>query len=584
MAFDGIVTKAICSELQQFRFARIDKIFQTSKNNIIIGFYHNNSNYALNICIDPQYYRISLTTHQKENPKTAPNFCMVLRKHLLGLHIKNIITTNLERVAIIEFEGLDDAYDLISKKLIVELMGKHCNVILTDENNIIIDSLRHISHDENNNSEHLSRNIYPHQKYIFPTTTKLNFLECSSAEAFIKSLPEDTNIKNVSTNISNTFNGFSTSFIEESFKSLNLSTINKATLTTLYLYINNIISNTDTLKLKFKKICVNEKNDYIIENSSSYNNLELNFFIDDFYYEKETSINFKNYRNSILKMLLDLLKKHKKRLLNINQKLTECNNMNTYKLYGELITSNLYKLKNNKNTQSISIENYYDNNNIINIPLNPQYSISDNAKLYFKKYNKLKNTLEIVNIQKRETIEELNYIESIIYELENSTTIQEIAEIFEEISENVIFREKIDKYKKNKNTKIKKSNLTKNKLVSFNPLKFTIENYTLLVGRNNKENDYLTLKYAKKTDLWFHTKDIHGSHAILQIKPNEKPNNELLIQCAQIVAYYSKARYSSNVPVDMCEVKYVKKPNGAKPGMVIYTNNITFNVLPKKSM
>ena len=178
----------------------------------------------------------------------------------------------------------------------------------------------------------------------------------------------------------------------------------------------------------------------------------------------------------------------------------------------------------------------------------------------------------------------MNYIESIIYELENSTTIQEIAEIFEEISENVIFREKIDKYKKNKNTKIKKSNLTKNKLVSFNPLKFTIENYTLLVGRNNKENDYLTLKYAKKTDLWFHTKDIHGSHAILQIKPNEKPNNELLIQCAQIVAYYSKARYSSNVPVDMCEVKYVKKPNGAKPGMVIYTNNITFNVLPKKSM
>ena len=168
-----------------------------------------------------------------------------------------------------------------------------------------------------------------------------------------------------------------------------------------------------------------------------------------------------------------------------------------------------------------------------------------------------------------------------MYELENCSTIEDVSEIFEEISENIIFKEKTEHYKKKKKTKVKKSSLTKNKNVSFNPLKYTIDGYTLLVGRNNKENDYLTLKYAKKTDLWMHTKEIHGSHVILQLNSGELPDDTILIRCAEIVAYHSKAKNSSNVPVDICEVKYVKKPNGAKPGMVIYSNNKTLYVNPK---
>ena len=164
--------------------------------------------------------------------------------------------------------------------------------------------------------------------------------------------------------------------------------------------------------------------------------------------------------------------------------------------------------------------------------------------------------------------------------MESATSVQDVSEILEEISENVIFKDKTDKLKKKKNTKIKKSTLTKNKNVSFNPLKYVIDDFTLLVGRNNKENDYLTLKYAHKTDLWFHTKDIHGSHAILVLN-GKQPNDDVLIKCAEIASYHSKARLSSNVPVDVCEVKYVKKPNGAKPGMVIYTNYSTLYVTPK---
>ena len=570
MAFDGIVTKAIASELQQLSGARIDKIFQPNKNNIILGFYYDKKNYALNISIDPTNYRLNLTTHSKKNPKVAPNFCMVLRKHLLGLHIKNIITNNLERLVTIELEGFDDVDDIITKKLIIELMGKHCNIILLDEQNIIIDSIRHI------NSENSSRTILPHIKYTYPPITKLNILECTNFEEFIKPLKIDT-LKNISTTISNTYNGICKTFIDNIIKHLNIEEINNNSLEQIYEYIKNIIDLTDSNKLDFETIYNNDKAiDYSLVTGNSSNNFALNFYIDDYYFSKESSEEFKNYRNSILKMILNTLKRYKKRLYNINEKLENCENMDLYKLYGELITANLYKIK-NQNMTSIELENYYDNNNLISIPLDNKFTPSVNAKRYFKKYNKLKNAFEVVTLQKYETENELNYIESIVYELENASNLDEVLSIFEEITENVIFKDNVTF---TKSPKVKKSNLTKNKNVSFNPIKYTIDNFTLLVGRNNKENDYLTLKFAKKTDLWFHTKDIHGSHGILLVD-GKTPNNDILIKCAQIVAFHSKARESSNVPVDYCDVKFVKKPKGSKPGMVIYSNNKTLNVQPK---
>lgn len=584
MAFDGIVTKAIASELQQLSGARIDKIFQPSKNNVILGLYLDGKNYALNINIDSQYYRINLTTHDWKNPQVAPNFCMLLRKHLIGLRIKNIITQDLERIVTIEFEGFDDVDDIINKKLIVELMGKHCNIILIDDQNTIIDSIRHI------NSENSSRVIIPHVKYNYPKISKFNFMECTDFNSFITNLYSEKNISQTdlisidsfTDVVSNSFNGISKRFLINSIKRLNINQINNNTIETIFNYTKKIIDNTDSFKLDFE-IILNKNNvstDYfLIPVDKNNNNFSLNFFIDDFYYKTEAEENFKTYRNNILKIILGILKKYQHRLLNINDKLKACDEMDIYKLYGELITANLYRIP-NKNLDNIKIENYYDNNNLISIPLDSKYTPSINAKNFFKKYNKLKNALEIVTIQKYDTEKELNYMESIVYELEAATTIDEIADIFEEISENVIFKDKITYENKKKNTKIKKSKLTQNKNVSFNPLKYNVDGYTLLVGRNNKENDYLTLKYAKKTDLWLHTKDLHGSHAILQLD-NQTISDDIIIKCAQIVAFHSKAKNSSNVPVDVCFVKYVKKPNGAKPGMVVYTNNKTFNVNPK---
>ena len=570
MAFDGIITKAVATELNLLSGARIDKIFEPDSNTIVLGFYLDGLNYALNICINPQNYRINLTTHSKRNPKVAPNFCMVLRKHLIGLRIKNVITNSLERIITIEFEGFDDVDHIITKKLIIELMGKHCNIILLDDQNIIIDSMRHIN---NENATHI---IIPHIKYTYPAINKKDFLS-ATLEDFKNEIEKQTTITNkdlLPKIISSTYNGISKKYVSYI---INENSLEKNE--DIYNYLKDIIYRTDSLKLKVEL----KDNDYfLIPDDSNEESFSINFSLDDFYYNKETSEELKTSRNSVLKLILSTLKKYNKRLTSINNKLKECDNMETFRLYGELITSNLYRIP-NKNLKKIELENYYDENKKITIPLDEKYLPSINAKRYFKKYNKLKNALEIVSVQKKETMQELNYIESVVYELETATTTSEIAEILDEISENDIFRERTKNLKTDKKqNKIKKSNLTKNKNTNFNPLKYKIDNFTLLVGRNNKENDYLTLKFANKYDIWFHTKDIHGSHAVLKIE-NETPTEDILIKCAEITAYHSKARFSSNVPVDTCEVRYVKKTKGAKPGMVIYTNYNTLYVNPKNN-
>ena len=563
MAFDGIITKTISSELNLLSGARIDKVFQPNSNTIILGFYLDGLNYALNICINPTYYRLNLTTHVKKNPKVAPNFCMVLRKHLLGLRIKNVITNSLERIVTIEFEGFDDIDDIISKKLIIELMGKHCNIILIDDQNIVIDSMRHI------NNESATHIVIPHIKYEYPKISKKDFL-ATTLEDF-ENILTNKDISLYPKIISDNYNGISKNYISFIIEKFDLNTPYDT-----YNFLNGIINRTNSLKLKIEQ----SDNDYfLVPYDDNNDNFSVNFAIDDFYYNKETSEELKINRNNVLKLILSTLKKYNKRLKNIDDKLESCKNMDIYRLYGELITANLYKIP-NENLSSIELENYYDNNKKITIPLDKKYLPSVNAKRYFKKYSKLKNALEIVSMQKKETIEELDYIESVVYELESANSIEEIAEILDEISENDIFKEKTKNLKTKKQNKVKKSNLTKNKNVSFNPLKYKIDNFTLLVGRNNKENDFLTLKFANKNDIWFHTKDIHGSHAVLFLQ-NQKPSYDILTKCAEITAFHSKAKFSSNVPVDTCLVKYVKKPKNAKPGMVIYTNYNTLYVNPK---
>ncbi len=584
MAFDGIITKAITNELKNIIGYKIDKIYEPDKNTILLGLYGKEKNIALNLCISPTNCRIHLFSHEQKNPLAAPNFCMLLRKHLIGYKLKNIYTIDLERIVFIDLENNENPNKPISKKLIVELMGKHSNIILTNEAGIIIDSMRHTSVEE-----HSNRDVYPTCRYIFPETKKYSFLELKdfndfyskikpSISEYLKMQTQNPDLLNISIDIipeiiSNTFNGFSLSFVQNIIKELGINNISKESLNTIFNKIKEILKFTN-LGLFFTK----DNKDYYLYTSSdpSPDKFYLNSLLDNFYYDKESTELFKNYKNSILNLILSTLKKYEKRLINIDNKLTECNDKDKYRLYGELITSNLYQIPNH-NLESIELENYYNNNELIKIPLDSKYSPSYNAKKYFKKYSKLKNALEVVNIQKQETIQDINYIESVIYELSSCKNIEDLNDVYEEISESTIFADKL-KTKESKKKSKKSKPLTKNKYVSFNPRKYVIAGYTILVGRNNKENDYLTCKYANKNDIWFHTKDIHGSHVILKTNPGELVPDEILFEAAKIAAKHSKAKESSNVPVDYCKVSFVKKPNGSKPGYVIYSNNKTLYV------
>lgn len=578
MAFDGIVCSAVVSELNNLLLSgKINKIFQPNKNEILLGIYSSGKSYALDVSIDPVNYRLNLSTHSKANPKNVYNFCMVLRKHLTGGTIKKIYMNNLERIVYIEINCYNELNDLITKTLVIELMGKHSNAILLNNDGVIVDSLRHL--DKLDNS---LRDVLPGYEYVYLPTSKKDFITCTF-DSFYKLL-STKECAGISEIISNSFIGFSKSGVNvildilsiSNFKILSLDETKK-----LYNYIKDLLTSISTKISEVSCFNINNdetknskiKPDYYLIKKEQTEFAQINFFIDDFYNQKENSEIFINQKNNMLKLILNHLKRLETKLDNINSKLRDCEKMDIYKLYGELITSNLYKIA-SYNQKSITLENYYNNNEPIEIKLDSSISPSANAKTFFKKYRKLQNSLSIVGKQKELVTNSIQYLDSIIYDINNAKTLEEIEEISSELSDVVIQ----DKAKVANNSN-KKLNQKESAIV---PAEYKIDGYTIFVGKNNKQNDYLTCKIARKNDLWFHTKDIHGSHVVLKNEKTQKGiSDSIIYKCATIAAFYSKAKLSQNVPVDYTFIKYVHKPNGAKPGMVTYTDNKTLYVNPK---
>ena len=617
MAFDGITLNAVVNELQILKGAKVNSINQPDKNSIVISVYNGN-NFAINIDTSANNYRIHLTTHSRKNPLNALNFCMCLRKQLNRAKIDSIYMKDLERICYIKFSTYNEMNDLVNKTLIIELMGKYSNIILVNENFKIIDALKKFDNfDVLNHSENFdslkkeksndgliekSRGIMPGREYIEPVDEKYNFKKTSENE-FVEII-EKSSYKTLESAIPNLFTGISKLFVQNIINTLELTnTISRKSLKNIYEYINEIIdcSNSSNLKLIINKNNYSvgfeerENNDLTINKDNNKNNnknnnkddylseedeniFKINFELDDFYNNKIEKELFTNYRNGLLKILENTLDKLTKKLYNINEKVELCKKKDDYKIYGELLLANIYRLKNvntiqNENTLEVQVENYYDNNKKINIPINPKISISKNAENYFKKYDKMKRTLDVVNKQKEQTNKELNYLGTIIDELDTCTTISDINEVYEEVSENILFNE-ISNSKKNKRDKKEETSML------LNYLKFKVDDYDVLVGKNNKQNDYITLHVANDTDYWFHTKDIHGSHLVLRCN-GVTPKLETIKKCAEIAAYHSKAKFSSHVPVDYTQIKNVKKPKGAVPGYVIYKNNKTIYVTPQ---
>lgn len=580
MAFDGIVLNAVADELRATLLnGKITKIYEPTKNDLILSFYCAPSNIALLINVQPETARIHCTTHSKPNPLQAPNFCMLLRKHLMGARLIEIHTFDLERVVEFVFETYNELKDKVIKRLIVEVMASHSNIILTNDSYVIIDSLRHVS---NSNTE-----IMPARTYEFPHNEKHSFVELQNFSEFLAYLPT-TFEEPIDKILSDTFIGISRSFVQNLVKkngqaqdlSLHCSsqqqdgqfslcgkeevsfTPSSTELEVLFTSMKHVLEHISEVALEE----TDTHKDYCIYLKPEKESLEANFFLDDYYTQKEEKNTFVQKRNQLLSVLSGQLKKYTKRLENINHKLEECENMEQYRIYGELITSNLYRYALHSNLESITVPNYYDNQNEITIPLDKRFSVSKNAEKYFKKYNKLKNTLKIVSIQKKETLLELDYIQSILFSIETSNTLQELEEIASEMEETELFGNHAKAKPQKKNEKSKSE-----------PFEFVIDGYTVLAGKNNKQNDLLTLKIANKQDLWFHTQNIQGSHVILKTEGKIVPD-EMILKCAQIAVQNSKAKNSTHVAVDYCPVKNVKKPSGSKPGMVIYQNYKTIIV------
>lgn len=568
MAYDGLVNYSIVKELNKTIInGKIDKIFEPNFDEIILGIYSTGTKYALDLVTNSRYYRANLTTNAKTNPSQAPNFCMTLRKHLLGTHITKIYTNNLERIIFIEFEGYNKSKDFSNKKLIVELMGKHSNIILIDDEDMIIDALKHFSLNSGS-----YRNIFSGEKYELPKSDKLDFMDISDKDEFYRVLENNSkklNTTNLSTIISNTFTGISKTSVVAFEDELSIDNeLNKYNSDTLFEYINKII-HIDTV-VAGKEF----DNDYSLtlkfDNVPSGENLLVNFFLDDYYTNKESKNTFVTYRDNLLKLILGKLKKLNTRLDAVNEKINDCRDAEKYRLYGELITSNLYKI-NNEHIEKITLDNYYENNLPITIPLDKSITPSMNAKKFFKKYQKLKNSKEFIEQQKLSITNDINYLESVFYEIEAARNVEDIDEIYSEIREsNINIKKKGKKSNLNKSDKSIYKNSKPDKFGEI--LKFDIDGFTVLVGKNNKQNDYLTTRLASKDDLWFHVKDFHGSHVILRTE-NKIPSQATIVKCAELAKKYSKASQTTNVMVDYSYVKFVKKPHGSKPGMVIYTNN-----------
>lgn len=327
----------------------------------------------------------------------------------------------MERIVYIDILNYNELNDLVKTTLIIELMGKHSNIILAHSNNIIIDSLRHLTKISNSN-----RDILPGYNYNFIDNSKQDFLECSF-EDFYKIL----NLKNFNS-ISSCFTGISKFSIEYALTvlSINDNNFSKENLKNIYNYFKKLLStSTDNLS------CININSNYYLSFMKNTNIAHINFFIDDFYYKKEENEKFTNLRNSSLKLVLDKLKKFKNKLDSLNSTLQECKKMETYRLYGELITSNLYKIE-NYNQSEITLENYYDNNKPITIYLDKTKNPSCNAKLFFKKYRKLQNASTIALHQKEILENEIEYLESIVYDINNCSNFDELKTIESEFLNN----------------------------------------------------------------------------------------------------------------------------------------------------
>ncbi|MBS4193926.1 Rqc2 family fibronectin-binding protein [Lederbergia citri] len=559
MPFDGFFTRAMVHELKNaLTGGRISKIHQPYKNELVMVIRAGRQNHKLLLSAHPSYARVQITNDTFDNPNEPPMFCMILRKHLEGAIIQDIKQVDMDRIVIFDIRGRDELGDESYKQLIVEIMGRHSNIILADkEKEKIIDSIKHIPTALNS-----YRTILPGSTYIYPPAQdKVNPLPLSE-EDVLKEI--DFNSGKLDKQIVEKFAGFSPILAKELiFKAglANRVTVPKAFVLLLEQLKNNRYDPSITAaedKEQFYLFPFTHLNGEFKQFTS------LSEMLDRFYFGKADRDRVKQQAFDLERLMKNEKNKNETKVKKLQATLEAAEKADEYQLLGELLTANMHLV--NKGMKDISVINYYDETGgQMTIELDPRKSPSENAQSYYTKYQKAKNSVQVVKEQIEKAEDEINYFDGLLQQLASAST-RDIEEIREELAEQGYLRLRHKKgQRKNPNAK---------------PV---IDRYEasdgteILVGKNNKQNDYLTNKLAGRDEIWLHTKDIPGSHVVIRSK---EPKEETILEAAKLAAYFSKAKNSASVPVDFTKIRHVKKPSGSKPGFVIYDNQQTVYVTP----
>ncbi len=568
MAFDGTVIAALKYELNNKLIGgRITKISQPEKDELLITIKNNKNQYRLLISAGASLPLMYLTHNNKPAPLSAPNFCMLLRKHIGNGKITSIDQPGLERIINIHIEHLNELGDMCQKTLVVELMGKHSNIIFCEENKII-DSIKRISA-----SVSSVRSVLPGCEYFIPNTNeKLNPLTTKQDDFLVNIKKQPFSIGKA---IFTMFTGISPILSEEILyscqidSSIPVTALNEEELIKIYNFFNFIISKINSndfnnriyyenkLPKDFSAMPLRVYSDLeFIEKDSTSEILELYFS------QKNSSTRIRQKSSDLRQIVNTLLQKdYKKYDIQLKQ-IKDTEKKDKFKVYGELISAYGYSLKDG--AKELKAIDYYSNNEVT-IPLDPEISPIDNAKKYFNKYTKLKRTYDALSTIIKDTKSEIDHLESISNSLEIAESDSDLNDIKEELMDyNYIRRKKSDKKTKSKNK----------------PLHYiSSDGFHMYVGKNNFQNEEITFKLATGNDWWFHSKGIPGSHVIVKTQGNDLPDNTFE-EAASLAAYYSKGRNQEKVEIDYVEKKHLKKPSGAKPGFVIYHTNYSMAIKP----
>lgn len=559
MSFDGLFTKAMVDELKSsLQGGRINKVHQPYKNEIILTIRAGGGNHKLLLSAHPSYARVQLTNEAYDNPSEPPMFCMLLRKHIEGHILEDIYQVAEDRIIIFEIKGRNEIGDISYKQLIIEVMGRHSNIVLVDKiRNVILDSVKHVSFAVNSH-----RAIMPGQDYISPPEQHKQNPFILVEEDVLKKV--DFNSGKLDQQLVNQFAGISPLFSKEVIFKSGLA--NRSTLPKTFIHLINKVQSGSIspaiMTIDGKEAFYLFPLEHLGGESKTFNTISE--MLDRYYFGKAERDRVKQQSTDVERFIINEKEKNEKKIKKLKITLKAAEKADEFKRFGELLTANIYAAK--KGMKEIEVVNYYDEmGGILVIPLDPRKSPSDNAQKYFSKYQKAKNAVAIVIDQIEKAREEVAYFDRLLQQVQAAAP-KDIQGIREELVEGGYIR---DRQKKN----AKKFQNTKPQLDHF----LASNGTEIIVGKNNKQNDYLTNKLAARDEIWFHTKDIPGSHVVIRDK---EPDDDTIREAAILAAYFSKARNSSSVPVDYTKVRFVKKPSGAKPGFVIYDNQQTVYVTP----